>query len=103
MGGSITVSNCEFRNMAPQVRVGPDVQRAVITGNLATGPLDISVPAELIVAHAAAVANNVGTRGCAEALGGLDLCGPRATRASRSGVQGGGTQQLLHLRRNSTY
>ena len=57
--------------------MGLNVVRAVITGNLATGPVNISVPKELQDVQAAAVAHNVGTRGCAEAGGGLDLCGPR--------------------------
>jgi hypothetical protein len=77
LGGSATITNCEFRNEAPQVRIGPLVQRAVVTGNLMTGPINISVPADLFKTNTAVVANNVGTRGCAVAVGGLDLCGPR--------------------------
>lgn len=76
-GGSLIVNNCEFRNEGPQVTVGALVQRAVVTGNLATGVVNISVPEELVQVGAAAVANNVGSRGCAPELGGLDLCGPR--------------------------
>ena len=60
--GSITVSGCEFRRDAPQVLVGHDVQRAIITGNLLVGKQRISVeggPRSTVV-----VANNVagGTR-----------------------------------------
>ena len=69
------MSNCEFRNEGPQVSIGPLVQRAVVTGNLMTGPINISVPEEMFEMQAAAVANNVGTRGCALEQGGLDLCG----------------------------
>ena len=79
-GGSLIVSNCEFRNEGPQVAVGALVQRAVVTGNLATGSVNMSVPEELVRLGSAAVAHNVGSRGCAPELGGLDLCGPRDER-----------------------
>lgn len=89
MGGSLIVSNCEFRNEGPQVIVGALVQRAVVTGNLATGVVNISVPEELIRVGSAAVAHNVGSRGCALELGGLDLCGPRSTSSDYAGSRNG--------------
>ena len=41
--GSVTVTGCEFRQDAPQVFIGADVQRAVITGNLYEGAQRIDV------------------------------------------------------------
>jgi hypothetical protein len=37
-GGTILVRGCEFRQNRPQVDLGPDVRRAVITGNVFAGP-----------------------------------------------------------------
>jgi hypothetical protein len=42
--GSITVSGCEFRQDAPQVLIGENVRRAVVTGNLYEGTQRIDVP-----------------------------------------------------------
>ncbi len=36
--GSIIIRGCEFRQNRPQIRLGSDVKRAVITGNIFTGP-----------------------------------------------------------------
>ncbi|MBN1490230.1 MAG: hypothetical protein JXA69_09950 [Phycisphaerae bacterium] len=36
--GTVLVRGCEFRESAPQVSLNPDVQRAVIVGNVFTGP-----------------------------------------------------------------
>jgi len=40
-GGSVLVRGCEFRANKPQVELGEGVRRAVITGNLFTGPARI--------------------------------------------------------------
>lgn len=37
LGGSILIRGCEFKEDKPQVYLGPDVQRAVVTGNLLVG------------------------------------------------------------------
>jgi hypothetical protein len=37
-GGTVLVRGCEFRQNRPQIDLGPDVRRAVITGNVFTGP-----------------------------------------------------------------
>ena len=59
-GGSVTVSGCEFRWDAPQVYIGANVSRALVTENLAIGKPRITVeggPRDGVV-----VANNVGTK-----------------------------------------
>jgi hypothetical protein len=35
--GSVLVRGCEFREDKPQIQLGPDVKRAVITDNIFTG------------------------------------------------------------------
>ena len=37
LGGSLLVRGCEFVENKPQIRLGPDVERAIITENLITG------------------------------------------------------------------
>jgi hypothetical protein len=37
-GGTVLVRGCEFRQNRPQIDLGADVRRAVITGNVFTGP-----------------------------------------------------------------
>lgn len=53
--GSITVTGCEFRQDAPQVLIGPNVRRAVVTGNLYEGLQRIDVQGgerdEVVVAN----------------------------------------------------
>lgn len=41
-GGTVLVRGCEFRQNRPQIELGPDVRRAVITGNVITGAPQIS-------------------------------------------------------------
>jgi hypothetical protein len=41
-GGTVLVRGCEFRQAKPQVALGESVRRAVITGNVFTGPARIS-------------------------------------------------------------
>ncbi|MHC4323787.1 MAG: hypothetical protein ACYSUX_05900, partial [Planctomycetota bacterium] len=36
--GTVLVRGCEFRQNRPQIRLGENVSRAVITGNIFTGP-----------------------------------------------------------------
>ena len=65
------VAHAKLRNLrVGQVAVSALVQRAVVTGNLATSSVNISVPEELVRLGSAAVAHNVGSRGCASELGG---------------------------------
>ena len=40
--GSLIVSGCEFRQRAPHISLGPQVDRAIITGNLFSGPAMIA-------------------------------------------------------------
>lgn len=40
-GGSVLVRGCEFRADKPQIELGPDVRRAIISDNLIRGPLRI--------------------------------------------------------------
>jgi hypothetical protein len=40
--GTVLVRGCEFRQAKPQIALGADVRRAVITGNVFTGPAQIS-------------------------------------------------------------
>jgi len=40
--GSVLVRGCEFRQNRPQIELGPEVRRAVITGNLLIGPARIT-------------------------------------------------------------
>ena len=35
------VRGCEFRESKPQITLGPEVRRAVISGNILTGPARI--------------------------------------------------------------
>ena len=37
-GGTVLVRGCEFREAKPQIELGPAVRRAVITGNVFSGP-----------------------------------------------------------------
>jgi hypothetical protein len=37
----VLVRGCEFREAKPQITLGPDVRRAVISGNILTGPARI--------------------------------------------------------------
>ena len=37
LGGSILIRGCEFMENKPQVYLGKEVQRAIVTGNLLTG------------------------------------------------------------------
>ena len=39
--GTVLVRGCEFREAKPQITLGPDVRRAVISGNILTGPARI--------------------------------------------------------------
>jgi len=41
-GGTILVRGCEFRQAKPQIELGESVRRAVITGNVFTGPIRIT-------------------------------------------------------------
>jgi putative cofactor-binding repeat protein len=41
-GGTLLVRGCEFREAKPQISLGADVRRAVITGNVIRGPARIS-------------------------------------------------------------
>jgi hypothetical protein len=41
-GGSVIVRGCEFQENKPQVALGPDVKRAVITDNLIKGRVNIT-------------------------------------------------------------
>jgi len=41
-GGSLLVRGCEFRADRPQIGLGPNVRRAIITDNLITGPARIT-------------------------------------------------------------
>ena len=41
-GGSVIVRGCEFRARKPQIELGAQVRRAVVTGNLLSGKQAIS-------------------------------------------------------------
>ena len=41
LGGSVLVRGCEFRQNQPHISLGEGVDRAIITGNLFTGPTQI--------------------------------------------------------------
>lgn len=41
-GGTVLVRGCEFREAKPQIELGEGVRRAVITGNVITGPARIA-------------------------------------------------------------
>lgn len=41
-GGTLIVRGCEFRQKKPQVRLGENVRRAVITGNVISGPVRVT-------------------------------------------------------------
>lgn len=41
-GGTVLVRGCEFREAKPQIELGEGVRRAVITGNVFTGPVRIA-------------------------------------------------------------
>ena len=41
-GGTLLVRGCEFRAARPQITLGEGVRRAVITGNVFTGPAQIA-------------------------------------------------------------
>lgn len=40
-GGSLSVQNCYFRHSGKQIRLGPDLQSAIIRGNQMTGEIDV--------------------------------------------------------------
>ncbi|MCX8107454.1 MAG: glycoside hydrolase family 55 protein [Verrucomicrobiae bacterium] len=40
--GSVIIRGCEFREPKPQIEIGEDVRRAIVTDNLMTGPVRIS-------------------------------------------------------------
>lgn len=42
LGGTVIVRGCEFRDARKQVAIGPNVRRAVVTGNVFTGPQQIT-------------------------------------------------------------
>ena len=54
-GGTVLVRGCEFQENKPQVELGENVRRAVVTGNIFTGKSQIENHSK----HAA-IANNVG-------------------------------------------
>ena len=42
LGGTVIVRGCEFRGGRKQVSIGPNVRRAVVTGNVVNGPQQIT-------------------------------------------------------------
>lgn len=56
LGGSILVRGCEFLENKPQVRLGPNVERAIITENLIAGRMRITNESkgETVIKHNAA-------------------------------------------------